>query len=80
MKFLIESKLDIFHLAYIRHKVEIENNRLPSKMERNDTVQEGLHEFRPTDFSARTFGPVPNSDDFSVRDESPKVISYQILI
>ncbi|CAF3112482.1 unnamed protein product [Rotaria socialis] len=36
----LESKLDIFHLAYIRHKVEIECSRFPSNMEMNDIDQE----------------------------------------
>ncbi|CAF4025351.1 unnamed protein product [Rotaria magnacalcarata] len=36
----LESKLDIFHLAYIRHKVEIECSRFTSNMEMNDIDQE----------------------------------------
>jgi len=39
-KKFLESKLDIFDLAYIRHKIETEGNRFSSMMERNGMVQE----------------------------------------
>ncbi|CAF0873895.1 unnamed protein product [Rotaria sordida] len=35
----LESKLDIFNLAYIRHKVEIESNRLSSTMANDNSDQ-----------------------------------------
>jgi hypothetical protein len=31
--------LDIFQLAYIRHRIEIEGNRFVPILERNDTVE-----------------------------------------